>query len=347
VLWRRGSYKDGNIPDNICPRVEMTKLRNVRLVAVLVCVTVVAAGPALADGLSRFEKSIKPQIPAGALTYKSSKALGDSGFVLSDVVVTPPPTDKDSKDPPQPINIKTITVEDLDFDAIDKQQPPLFVKMKIEGIATGSNPGGAFDLKQLAGIDKLTADFLLDYRLVADKRTFTLNALTLNLNGLAKLDTSLALDGISPDIAAKPDTAMQDASLKSATIVYDDHSLLSKVIPIVATMQGSDPKALIAMVTLVLDGARAGQSPASQKAIDTLVAFVEDYQKPKGPLKIALSPPDKVTNAQLGDAKTADEYIKLLGIQVSYAGTRTSKPMDVPPPAPDKKDKDTPAPDKK
>ena len=323
----------------------MTRLWNIRLAVAVLGFALLAAGPASADGLSRFEKSIKPQIPAGALTYKSSKALGDNGFVLSDVVVTPPPTDKDSKDPPQPINIKTITVEDLDFDAIDKQQPPLFAKVKIEGVATGSNPGGAFDLKQLAGIDKLTADFLLDYRLVADSKTFTLNALTLNLNGLAKLDTSLVLDGISPDIAAKPDTAMQDASLKSATIVYDDHSLLSKVIPVAATMQGSDPKALIAMAILVLDGARAGQSPATQKAIDTLVAYVEDYAKPKGPLKIALNPPDKVTNTQLADAKTADEYIKLLGIEVSYAGTRTSKPMDIPPPAPDKKD--APAPDKK
>ncbi|HXP05548.1 MAG TPA: hypothetical protein VN808_15625 [Stellaceae bacterium] len=308
----------------------MTKLRNVRLAAVVACVVALAAGPALADGLSRFEKSIKPQIPAGTLTYKSSKALGDNGFVLSDAVVTPPPTDKDSKDPPQPINIKTITVEDLDFDAIEKQQPPLYAKVKIEGVATGSNLGGAFDLKQLAGLDKLAADFQLDYRLVPDKQTFTLNRLELNLTGLAKLDTSMVLDGISPDVTAKPDTAMQDASLKSAAIVYDDHSLLSKVIPIVAAMQGSDPKALIAMATLMLDTARAGQSAASQKAIDTLVAFCEDYQKPKGPLKIALNPPDKVTNAQLGDAKTADEYIKLLGIEVSYAGTRTSTPMDIP-----------------
>jgi hypothetical protein len=168
----------------------------------------------------------------------------------------------------------------------------------------------------------------------------------LNLTGLARLETSLVLNGISPDVTAKPDTAMDNASLRTANLVYDDHSLLSKVIPIVAAMQSSDPKALIAMATLILDGARAGQSPASQKAIDTLVAFCEDYQKPKGPLKIALNPPDKVTNAQLGDAKTADEYIKLLGIEVSYAGTRTSKPMDVPPATPPD-DKDKPAPDKK
>jgi hypothetical protein len=342
VLRRRGSYKDGNTSGNIYPRVEMTKLRNTRLAAAAVCFALLAAGPASADGLARFEKSIKSQIPPGALTYKSSKALGDNGFVLEDVVVTPPPTDKDAKDPPQPINIKTITVESLDFDAIEKQQPPLFAKVKIAGIATGSNPGGAFDLKQLAGLDKLTADFQLDYMLKPEAKTFTLDKLDLNLTGLAQLDTSMVLDGISPDFATKPDTAMNDASLKSATIVYDDHSLLAKALPVAAAMQGSDPKALIAMATLVLDGARAGQGPAAQKAIDSLVAYLEDYQKPKGPLKIALNPPDKVSNAQLSDAKTADDIVKLLGVEVSYAGTRASKPMDIPPP-----DKDAPAPDKK
>jgi len=318
----------------------MSKFGIARLAAAAACVALLTAGPASADGLARFEKEIKSQIPDGALTYKSSKALGDDGFVLSDVVVTPPPTGKDSKDKPQPINIKTVTVDHLDFDAIEKKQPPLFADIKIEGISSGSNPGGAFDLKEFTGLDKVDADFQLDYKLKADAKTFTLDKLELNLNGLAKLDTSMVLDGVSADVAAKPDEAMNDASLKSATLVYEDHSLLSKVIPVVAALQGSDPKALIAMATLVLDGARAGQSADSQKAIDTLVAFVEDYQKPKGPLKVTLSPPDKVTSAQLNDAKSADQVIKLLGIEVAYAGTRTSKPMDIPPPA-DKPDTPT------
>jgi hypothetical protein len=46
------------------------------------------ASPVFADGLARFEKSIKPQIPPGTLTYKSSKALGDDGFELEGVVIT-------------------------------------------------------------------------------------------------------------------------------------------------------------------------------------------------------------------------------------------------------------------
>ena len=307
----------------------MARTRIIGLAAAGLWLGLLAAGPAFADGLAKFEKSIKPQIPPGTFTYKSGKALGDDGFVLEDVVVTPPPSDPAKGDKPQPIAIKTITVERLDFDAIEKQQPPLFAKLKFDGITTGSSAGG-FDLKQMAGIDTLTADFGIDYALDVDKKIFTLKRMELNLNGLAKVETSVVIDGIKADDAIKPDDAMKDASLKAANLIYDDHSLLAKAIPIVAVMQGTDPKALIAMVTGMLDGARVGQGEKAQKAIDSLVAFVEDYQKPKGPLTIALNPPDKVSNADMANAKTADDMVKLLGIEVSYAGTRSTPPGDVP-----------------
>src|SRR4029077_2711138 len=135
------------------------------------------------------------------------------------------------------------TVDNLDFDAIEKQQPPLFAKVEIDGITTGSNPGGAFDLKQLAGIDKVNADFKLDYKLKGDAKIFTLDTLELNLTGLAKLNTSMVVGGVAADAAAIPTAAMDDASLKNATLIYDDHSLLAKVMPVLAATQGSDPKA--------------------------------------------------------------------------------------------------------
>jgi len=306
----------------------MAKMRIIGLLAAGMWLALVTAGPASADGLTRFEKSIKPQIPAGALTYKSGKALGDDGFELDNAVITPPPSDP-AKDKPQPISVKAITVEHLDFDAIEKQQPPLFAKLKFDGITSGSNAAG-FDLKQLAGIDSVAADFGVDYRLDGDKKTFTLKLLELNLNGLAKLEASFILDGVSADAATQPNAAMNDGSLRTANVVYDDHSLLAKALPIAAVMQGSDPKALVALAIAALDAARVGQGEAAQKAIDSVVAFVEDYQKPKGPLTIALNPPDKVSSAQLSDAKSADEMVKLLGIQVTYAGTRSSTPAEAP-----------------
>lgn len=299
--------------------------RIIGFVAAGICFGMVAAAaPASADGLARFEKSIKPQIPPGALTYKNAKGLGDSGFELDDAVITPPPSDDKQK--PEPIHVKAITVERLDFDAIDKQQPPLFAKIKFDGVTAAAVAGG-YNLKEMAGIDSVAADFGVDYKLDPDKKTFTLKRLELNLNGLAKLQTSFVIEGVSPADAANPGAAMNDAALKSADLTYDDHSLLAKALPVAAAaMQGTDPKAMVAMAIAFLDGMREGQGAAAQKAIDSLVAFCEDYAKPKGPLKITLDPPDKVSNQQLSDAKSADEMVKLLGIQVSYPGTRSSKP---------------------
>ena len=301
----------------------MATMRIIGLAAAGLYLGLAAASPASADGLARFEKLSKGQIPPGVLVYKSSKGLGDDGFQLDDVVITPPESDKDKK--PQPINVKTITVERFDFDSVEKQQPPLYAKIKFDGVTAGSEAGG-FDLKQMANIDNVAADFGIDYRLDGDKKTFTLKRLELNLNGLGKLESSFVIDGVSADVATKPDQAMNDAFLKTGDLTYDDHSLLSKAVPVAAAMQGSDPKALVAMAVAMLDGMRENQGAAAQQAIDTLVAYVEDYAKPKGPLKITLNPPDKVSSAQLSDAKTADEMVKLLGIKVSYAGTRSSKP---------------------
>jgi len=306
----------------------MGKMTSARLGVVLVAgfwLTVTAITPARADGLDRFKKVIEPQIPAGAFTYKGAKALGDDGFVLQDAVFTPPPSDADNGKKPDPINIKTVTVERFDFDSAEKQQLPLYAKVKFDGVTSGAKAGG-FDLKEMAGIDSVGADFGFDYQLDPDKRSFTLKRLELNLNGLGKLETSFIVDGLSPDATAKPDDAMKNASLKSADITYDDHSLLAKAVPVAAAMQGMDPKAMIAFAIAFLDGARADQGKAAQQAIDSIVAFVEDYQKPKGPLKVTFNPPDDVSNADLEKAKTADDVVKLLGVQVSYAGTRASKP---------------------
>src|SRR6266513_1441680 len=82
----------------------------------------VLALPAAGDGLSRFEEAMK-QAPAGTLTYKSAKALGDNGFVLEGVVATAPP-DKTPGAKAEPVESKRIAVEEFDFASIDKKAPP-------------------------------------------------------------------------------------------------------------------------------------------------------------------------------------------------------------------------------
>jgi hypothetical protein len=281
---------------------------------------VMVVGPAKADGLGRFEQVIKPKIPAGALTYKSAKALGDNGFVLEDVVVTPP--DKAPRSKAEPVQIKRISVEELDFAAFEKQMSPNFAKIKAEGIAITGKPAEGVDLKELAGVDSISADLSVDYRLDPDQHTMTLNRLELSMNGVARLELSMILDGVSTDMAANPGAAMDKATLRSAVLTYDDQSLLGKVMPIVAGMQGTDPASMIKLATTTLDAVRTGQAPGTQAAIDAMGSYLEDYQKPKGPLKVTLNPPNKVSATAISNAKSPDEVVKALGLVVSYAGTR-------------------------
>jgi hypothetical protein len=287
--------------------------------------------PAAADGLGRFEQAIKDaqkdgQMPPGALTYKSAKSLGDSGFVLDDVVLTPPP-DATPGAKAEPVAIKRVTVEDFDFAAIDKKAPPAFVKLRIEGIAIGAKPVAGVDLAELAGIDKITCDFQLDYRLDPEHKTLTLNRLELDLPGLARLELSMVLDGVSADQLGKPGAAMTDATLRTATLTFEDRSLLSKVVPAAAKMQGSDADAFVSLGAAMLGGMRNGQGPAALAVIDALVSYMNDYKHPQGPLRITLNPPGKTSfTTAMADIKTPDDAVKALGVVVSYAGTKPGAP---------------------
>jgi hypothetical protein len=281
-----------------------------------------AVSPAYADGLSKFNDLVKSKMPPDSLTYKSAKALGDNGFELDDVVFTPPP-DATAGNKAQPIKIKSIVVDEADFDQIAKQAAPNFIKMRIEGIDVPQKPVDGIDLNALAGIDKTSADFQLDYRIDPDKKTLTVNRIEFDLNGLARLELSMVVDNVTVDDAAQPDKAMNDASLRTASLVYDDRSLLAKSLPAAAkSMSLADPGAMITLAKTFLDAMRSGQGEGTQNAFDALESYMEDYKSPKGPLRITLSPPGKVTAAAITNAKGADDVIKALGVKVDYAGTR-------------------------
>jgi hypothetical protein len=297
----------------------MSRARSFGRLAAIILLLCGLALPARADGLSRFEQAIK-QAPPGALTYKNAKTLGENGFAIEDVVVTAPSDKAGAKS--DPVMIKQVTVEEFDFASVDKDLPPNFIKMKAEGITVTAKPAEGVDLKELAGLDKITAEFQLDYRLDPEKKTLTLNRLELDLGGLARLELSFVIDGVSADQIADPDAAMNDATLRSATLSFEDHSLLSKALPAAAKLQSTNADDLIKMGTEMLNSLRKGQGPQALAVLDAAVSFIADYKQPKGPLKITLNPPDKISAATIAAASTADEAIKALGLVVSYAGTK-------------------------
>jgi hypothetical protein len=287
-----------------------------RLAAAAV-ILLATALPGAADGVSQFEQKIRPQLPPNSFTYANAKALGDNGFVLEDLVVTLP-ADAIGGAKAEPVAIKRVTVEDFDFAGLDKRVP-LFLKIRVEGITVAGKPAAGVDLNKVAGIDQVIADFAIDYRVDPDRKTLTLNKLEFDV-GVARFELSLVLDGVSPDLAGLPDAAINDATLRTATLTFEDRSLLSKVVPAAAKLQGTDVDAIIKQTKTMLGGMRAGQSSVTLAVFDALDSYLDDYKHPKGPLKVTVNPPNRASAAALGDIKSPDDAVKALGLVVTYGG---------------------------
>src|SRR5580704_17348671 len=117
------------------------------------------------NGLERFEKDIKPQFELKKFSYASAAPLGDSGFVLNDVVAVVP-ANQATGDKESTVKIHKVTVEELDFDRLKKSakddEAPRFANLKpleinmrgeakitlalvVDGISDKSGMAGAKD----------------------------------------------------------------------------------------------------------------------------------------------------------------------------------------------------------
>ena len=113
---------------------------------------------------------------------------------------------------------------------------------------------------------------------------------------------------------------MNDATLRTATLTFDDRSLLSNVVPAAAKLQGTDVVAVMKQAKTMLSGLRAGQSTATLAVFDALGSYLDDYKRPKGPLKITVNPPNKASAAALSDINSPDDAVRALGLVVTYGG---------------------------
>jgi hypothetical protein len=272
--------------------------------------------PAAADGLTQFKEALR-QAPPGVLSYENGKLLGDNGFILEGVTVKPPPEATDGVKA-EPIHIDRITVEDFDFAAYNRNEAPIFAKLRAEGISIDTKSFDAFELRELTGRDTVKADFQLDYRVDPERRTMTLNRRELDLRELARIELSLALEGINPN---DRDPA-ESASLRTASIVFEDRTLLGTALPAAARASGIDPEKVVKLAEEILDSLRPGQGAATIAVLDALAGYVDDYMQPKGPLRITLNPPGNIPLAALAEIKDPEDALKRLGLVVSYAGAR-------------------------
>ena len=288
------------------------------------------------NGLQRFERDIKPQLEFEKFTYGSASALGASGFVLNDVVAVMPASDQ-TGGKSSTVKVAKITVDEIDFDRLkapkDKAKSnddmPRFAKIRMEGMTGDDDISSMFTAY---GIPRVPADVSLDYRLDTDRKIFTLNKLEIVLQGQARTDLSLVLDGVS-DKASKLDSAKDDVRLRTSSLVFDDSGLLAKLLPVMAKQNGATAEIWVAMALASLGGFANGQGPDSLKAFDALASYIGDWKAPKGPLRITLNPPKTTSLDDFAKIAEPNALTDIFGLTVAYAGTRAGAAGGGAPPA--------------
>jgi hypothetical protein len=276
---------------------------------------------AMADtGLERFEREIKPQIELKTFTYKSADTLGDTGFVLRDVVAVMP-ADPAMGDKERTLRIDKVTVEAIDFERMKNAKDddvPRFAKLRLEGL-TGDDESLA--LLDPYGIPRVPMDVTLDYRLDGATKVFTLNTLEIALRGQGKIALSLVIDGVS-DKSSEAADAKDNGRLRTASLTLDDHGLLAKLLPAAAKAQGQNAEALAALALVSIAAFTEGQGAPTLKALDSVASFVGDWQAPKGALVLALAPAKTASVADLDNVMQPNALVDIFGLSATYPGTR-------------------------
>src|SRR5580765_242656 len=128
-----------------CRRAEDTmRIMQILLAAVLAWAPLTAIAE---TGLERFEREIKPQFELEKFSYASAQTLGDTGFVLNDVLAVMP-ANAATGDKASTLKIDKVTVEALDFDRmkkIDDDDMPRFAKVRLEGMTGDEEMFAALD----------------------------------------------------------------------------------------------------------------------------------------------------------------------------------------------------------
>src|SRR3982074_548936 len=197
------------------------------------------------NGLERFEKDIKPQLELKTFTYASAAPLGDSGFVLNDVVAVVP-ANQATGDKESTIKIQKVTVEELDFDRLKKtakdDEAPRFAKLKLEGM-TGNDE--MFTALAPYGVPNVPFDIALDYRLDSATKVLDIKTLEVSMRGQAKFALSLVMDGISDKTSDMAGAKKRDGRLGTDALAVDDPGLLAKLLPAWAKEEGVKPEELV------------------------------------------------------------------------------------------------------
>lgn len=291
-----------------------------RATALFLALLLFSTGAWAENGLQRFERELRPQIEPHTFSYGRAEALGDSGFILEDVVATAPAM-PETDNRPTTIRIDKAIVEAIDFERLAdprKEQLPRFAKFRLEGVT-----GDRATVAMLAtyGVPNVPADIALDYKLDPGTRRLTVETFEISLRRQGRVALSLVSDGVSDRLDDAGD-ARDSGRLQRASLTIDDSGLIAKLLIANAASQGAKPEDLVSLVLLTLASFAGPQDPESMKAFDAVASFVSDWRAPKGPITFTVTPAPGTSFADVGNLLMPNALREVLGLEVTYAGTR-------------------------
>lgn len=277
-------------------------------------------GPALADGLERFEREVVPRLAKGVLTYEKAVAQGPSGFVLENVAVNS--MGYGGAKAGGVYRIARVTVEELDFDRIGAGEPAHFAKLQLSGVRIPDNADYAGLLKR-AGVLPSSADVRLEYRFDPRTQTLLINRLDLVAPGLARIAAELVLEGVRPPLI-EFGRVFKEAMIRSARLTYDDQSALDRAVRAAASRSGKSQEEVRREWTMRLGSIARGKGAQTTAALDAIASLIEDHGRPKGPLRLTMTPPQPMPVGVIAAMMFATDFAKTVGLAAAYPGTRVN-----------------------
>src|SRR5208282_4715672 len=164
--------------DRAAPR--MCRVAACAMAALLVVAAAASPLARAADSVRLFSELAKPVLLPYELSWGEARATGATSLVLSDVVVTPAPSD--ARLGVAPVRIARVTIEDIDFDGLRRGDAPSRLSARLEGITVRGAPA----VLPALGPGPYRANATIEYHVRAHAE-LRIDHFSLDLLGLASL----------------------------------------------------------------------------------------------------------------------------------------------------------------
>jgi hypothetical protein len=299
--------------DSAAPR--MGRIAACAMAALFVVAAVASPLARAADSVRLFSELAKPVLLPYELSWGEARATGPQSLVLSDVVVTPSPSAAQLG--VAPVRIARVTIEDIDFDGLRRGDAPSRLRARLEGITVRGAPA----VLPALGPGPYRANATIEYHVRAHAE-LRIDHFSLDLLGLASLQLALDLGGLKASGGRLRDASLDTLTLRSGWLTYDDRSLLEKAVSAEARQQHVKEGLVVAEWSTLLGALALKEGGAAWPLLNALLAYLQDYRAPKGPLHLTFTAPaDAPDGLPLADALRWG-VVRALGAKASYAGAK-------------------------